>query len=186
MQLPDQAAYATTVLGTFEKPIFDHGRFGLTQEPDRYYLGPSAKHAACAWRVPPEDSVAEAVSEMAPWFRKHVYQRFCNPGKRRQTQPDDQSTDPPYVRYRVLVKTIDILTCIFASIFLMVTMFVLVSIPSSKSGIGAAGALGAFFSVSVMLLAGPSRRIEVYAATGAFFAVACTLLSGPDPGKAGT
>ena len=192
MQLPEQAEYATTFLKNSPYPVWfkdgDKFRFGPTQENSRFYVGPPAMRDSCAWRVPPNDFFAEKVSEAVPGFMTFVKRLLrcrevieelpthLSAGGDEQP-PNAASMAPPHVRHRFIVMAVDVLACLFVCGFLMVAMFILDSISQPKVRIGTTGVLGIAFSVPVMLLAGPSRRIEVYAATAAFFAVASELRS---------
>ena len=197
MQLPEQAAYATAYLKQFEEPVFIHTdklRFGLTQEDAQEYLGPQEQRDACAWKVPQSGPIAEKISEWAPGFKKMISRLLCRGGEKsavgRNEPPSEENAErtppmPPFIAYPVMVRVIDVLTCVGICMLLMSVIFVLESIPRLKTRIGTTGALGTVFSVLVMLLAGPSRRIEVYAATIAFFAIACEYLSNVGSGSSG-
>jgi len=87
---------------------------------------------------------------------------------------------PPYVRYRTLIEIMDIFTCILTSLLFVGAMFTLAAIGPLKIRIGVAGALGLAFALSAKLLAGASRRIEIYAAISAFFAVVSVFVSNTD------
>ncbi|KAJ4288187.1 hypothetical protein N0V90_012204 [Kalmusia sp. IMI 367209] len=178
MNLPDQPAYATKFVAKFGPPVFENGRFGITQELKEFYLDPSQRQDACAWRMlPQEDYLMRRVLQMSPWIEENISKRFAA-SRASQSQSSTQASNPPYYRHHVLVETIDILTCIFVSVLLMGTMFALAHIRALNARIGVVGGMGIVFSLCVKLLGGsPSRRIEVYAATAAFFAVASVFVS---------
>lgn len=184
MQMPEHSAHATRWLKTFKAPVFDNGRFGMTQELDRFYLEPSAKNDACAW-IAQKDFLTEKYIQMAPWIDEHICRHFRS-SKSRRAQRDAQQEDPPYLHYPVLVDVMDVLTCILVSGVLMSTMFALYFIKSQTMVIGAMGAFGMVFSILVKILASQSRRIEVCAATAAFFAVAIVFVSNSCAGSIGS
>lgn len=179
MQLPDQGAYETDVLSKYKPLVFTDGICGITQEDERYWLGPSADNDGCSWKEPESsrlDGLSERFIRVADWIHGRFFERSKSAGTPEESY-QVQLTLPPRLRLQTLTEFMDYISCIFASALMMCALFALDAVKLPKGRIALVGCLGTIFSVTVKFLAGPSRRVEVFAATAGFFAVASVFVS---------
>jgi hypothetical protein len=181
MNMPQQPAWATKYLASFGSPTFHDGKFGLTQEPAKMYLGPWEETDICSWRGSPKDDfLTLRFIQISPWVEEHILARL----RRLCKGPKREEETVLYHHASVIVMWMDILTYIFVSCLLTGAMFALAHIESLNARIAFVGVAGLLFSISVQLTAGhDSRRVEIFAATAAFFAVASVFVSNNDGGN---
>lgn len=180
MKLPGQANFLTEWLATFESPTFHKGRFGLTQELAEVYKGPPEKNDTCTWReLPQHDFLTKKFLQVSRWIHARRLKHSCD----QSAGECGAHEDGPNIAHHVVVESMDFVTCTIASLLLTGSMFAIAHIRPLNIRIGVVGVCGTLFSWSVKLMAGPSRRVEVYAAIAAFFAVASVFVSGTDSGS---
>jgi hypothetical protein len=76
------------------------------------------------------------------------------------------------MRYERIVSTMDLLSCLLASVLLIVTVLILALVHPLKYRLAVVGVFGSLFAMLLKLLAGGLSRGEVFTATAAFYAVA--------------
>lgn len=183
MNLPSQDKFYTKKLAEWKMPVhiplFDSDEFVPTGEEAKLYKGDASRNDTFAWRaLPPGDSLTKAYLNASPWIDKYIVTRWRSLILGRKPAPGGSDAQlPSTMRYHDIVSVMDLLTCILASVLLVVVVKVLAVVRPLSVRIALIGIFGTLFALLLKLMAGTISRGEVFGATAAFYAVAVVFVS---------
>jgi hypothetical protein len=173
MKLPCQDAYYTSHLDEFKPPnfkdFFGDGFCVLTGEEVKSFKDLAEEKDTCAWGgLTNKDFVTMRFIRSSKWIEKHILSRL------RRYSPLNKPSDPRIqadMQHSRIIEVMDTITCLVASILLLISVFVLAWVEPLKIRIALVGVFGTLFALALKLMAGDITRGEVFAATAAFYAV---------------
>jgi hypothetical protein len=179
MNLPSQDKFYTKKLAEWRmpihRPLFDDDEFIPTGEEARLYQGDASRNDTFAWRaLPPGDILTRSFLNISPWIENCILDRWRSPIRRRKPT---NATLTSIMTYKHIIRTMDLLTCVLASVLLVIVIVVLKAVRPWSIRIALVGIFGALFALLLKLMAGTISRGEVFGATAAFYAVAVVFIS---------
>ncbi|KAH8733088.1 hypothetical protein GQ44DRAFT_745303 [Phaeosphaeriaceae sp. PMI808] len=182
MKLPAQNSFYTKLLAGWKlpyfKPIFnydvDEAEFVPTGEKAATYQdNPNKTDTVALKAVPRGDILTTWFLDSSPWINKHIVNRLRSPvHKDRPNVPLEAVS----MRGDFVVGSMDMLSCLLASILLVAAVAALAYVRPLWIRILIIGLLGTFFPLLLKLMSGNPTRGEVFGTTAAFYAVAAVFV----------
>jgi hypothetical protein len=173
MKLPCQDPYYTSHLDEFKPPgfkdFFVDDVCVLTGEEAKSFKDWTETMDNCAWGgLSNKDFITMRFIRSSKWIEKHILSRLrrCSPSKK----PSDPRIQTD-MRHSRIVSVMDTITCLVASILILLSVLVLVWVEPLKTRVVLIGVFGTLFALALRLLAGDITRAGVFAAMAGFYAV---------------